>query len=56
MTTSPYIDPLKMITPIVKIDKRNYPLRWVLSIDKTWQGSFPTKKLATKEAKRITLV
>jgi hypothetical protein len=56
MTTSPYIDPLKMITPIVKIDKRNYPLRWVLFIDKTWQGSFPTKNLATKEAKRITLV
>jgi hypothetical protein len=51
MTTSPYIESLRLMPPIVKIEKRHFPLRWVLFIDHTWAGTFPTKKLATKEAK-----
>jgi hypothetical protein len=51
MTTSPYIELLKLMPPVVKIEKRHFPIRWVLFIDHQWQGTFPTKKLATKEVK-----
>ena len=51
MTTSPYIEPRKMVPPVVKIEKRMHPLRWVLFIDHTWAGTYPTKKIAVKEAK-----
>ena len=50
MTTCPYIEPLKMVPPIVKIEKRFFPLRWALFIDHTWEGTYPTKKIAVKEA------
>ena len=53
MTTSPYINPLKMLSPVVKIEKRMFPRRWMLFIDHTWHGSFPTKKSAKKEAEWI---
>jgi len=46
MTTSPHIDPLKMILPVVKIEKRMFPRRWMLFIDHTWHGSYLTKKAA----------
>ena len=51
MTTLPYIEPLRLLPPVVKIEKRLFPLRWVLFIDHTWTGAFPTKKLAMKEVK-----
>jgi hypothetical protein len=51
MTTSPYINPIKLLPPVIKIEKRIHPLRWVLFIDHQWQGTFPTKKLAAKEVK-----
>jgi hypothetical protein len=54
MTTSPYINPLKMIPPVVKIEKRMFPRRWMLYIDHTWHGSYLTKKAAKKEADFIT--
>jgi hypothetical protein len=53
MTTSPYINPLKMIPPVVKIEKRRFPRRWMLFIDHTWHGSYLTKKAAKKEAEWI---
>jgi hypothetical protein len=53
MTTSPYINPLKMTPPVIKIEKRNFPLRWVLFIDHSWKGAFPTKKSAIREVNNI---
>jgi hypothetical protein len=48
MTTSPYLEIIRLMPPVIKIEKRFFPLRWVLFIDHQWEGTFPTKKMAIK--------